>query len=97
MLDARSPEPLVLRWAHLDTMRITIASGYDNDYVSACELRDQAGNTVTVSHRLGDAIKAVADEAERVLAPRLGPRPHRAVQRGRADHRRAHHGRLAGP
>lgn len=73
MLDARSPEPLVLRWAHLDTMRITIASGYDNDYVSACELRDQAGNVVTVSHRLGDAIKGVAAEAERVLAPRLVP------------------------
>lgn len=73
LLDARSPEPLVLRWAHLDTMRITIASGYDNDYVSGCELRDQAGNAVTVSHRLGDAIKGVAAEAERVLAPRLVP------------------------
>jgi hypothetical protein len=73
LLDARSPEPLVLRWAHLDTMRITIASGYDNDYVSACELRDQAGNAVTVSRRLGGAIKEVAAAAERVLAPRLVP------------------------
>jgi hypothetical protein len=72
LLDARDPEPSVLRWAYLDTMSITTASGYDDDYVSECVLRDQAGNTLTVPHRL-HGLAEVAAEAERVLAPRLVP------------------------
>jgi hypothetical protein len=72
LLDARHPEPVVLRWAHLATMSITTASGYDDDYVSECVLRDQAGNALTVSHHL-NALDEVAAEAERVLAPRLVP------------------------
>jgi hypothetical protein len=72
LLDARAPEPVVLRWAHLDTMSITTASGYDDDFVSSCVLRDQAGNALMVSRHLS-AIAEVAAEAERVLAPRLVP------------------------
>jgi hypothetical protein len=72
LLDARNPEPVVLRWAYLDTMSITTASGYDDDYVSECVLRDQAGNALTVSRHL-NAIDEVAAGAERVLGPRLVP------------------------
>ena len=72
LLDARQPEPMVLRWAHLDSVSITTGVGYEGVYVSGCVLRDKAGNALTVSQHL-KAIAEVAAEAERVLAPRLLP------------------------
>jgi hypothetical protein len=72
LLDARHPEPTVLRWAHLDTLTVTTASGYDDDYISGCVLRDRAGNVLTVGRHL-KAINDVTAQAERVLAARLVP------------------------
>ena len=72
LLDARHPEPTALRWNQLESMSITTASGYDDDYVSSCVLRDRAGNTLTVSRHL-NAFDEVVAAAERVLAPRLVP------------------------
>jgi hypothetical protein len=73
LVDAREPEPKLLRWAHLDTVTITTASGYDNDYVSGCVLKDRAGNALTVTGHLSNAIAEVAAEADRVLAPARVP------------------------
>jgi hypothetical protein len=70
---AREAEPMVIRWADLESMTLVIGSGDDDDYLSSCVLRDRSGRTMTVSHAFRAGAEAIAATAEQVLAPGLVP------------------------
>lgn len=71
------PRQVVLPWADLDTMRLTVKLGKseDQDYVHACVLGGRTGTSLTVGGEAGTRVReAVSAAAERVLAGRhVGP------------------------
>jgi hypothetical protein len=75
LVDAREPEPVVLRWDELTSVTLKIVSGYEGPYLSSCALRDRMGNTVTVTYQnwRENACEAIARIGQDLLAPRLAP------------------------
>jgi hypothetical protein len=64
----------VVRWADLASMSLRVVQGYDDESITACVLRDNAGNEVTADGRFAGACDLVTRRAEQVLTGRLvGP------------------------
>ncbi|MGH3170700.1 MAG: WD40 repeat domain-containing protein [Trebonia sp.] len=62
----------VLRWADLESLTLTVGSGYEGDFLSSCVPRDRAGRAVTAGHAFA-GITEIATAAERLLAPASSP------------------------
>jgi hypothetical protein len=70
---ARDPEPAVLRWADLDSLVLTVRSGYEGDFIAACVPRERDGREITVDYTFASGIAEIVPAAERLLAPRVVP------------------------
>ena len=73
LVNPQLPEPVVVRWDDLASVSLTLKSGYDEDYVSSCELRDRSGRSMTLPHTFTGAHTTVTAAAEDLLARQLLP------------------------
>lgn len=71
-VDPRKAVPTVLRWDDLTSISMKVMQGDDGDRIVSCELRDRAGQAVSLAG-FYSAADEIARVAEKVLAPRLLP------------------------
>jgi hypothetical protein len=71
-VDPKKAVPTVLRWDDLTSIGMKAMSDDDEDRILSCELRDRAGQTVSLEGFYG-AADEIAHVAEKFLVPRLLP------------------------
>jgi len=60
LANPQEPESAVMRWDDLDSVRMTVKSGYDDDYISSCELRGRSGRSMTLDGSFPGVLTEIA-------------------------------------
>ena len=68
LANPQEPEPAVMRWDDLDSVSMMVRSGYDDDYISSCEIRGRSGRSMTLDGSFPGVLTEIAATAEELVA-----------------------------